>query len=184
MQSIATQKFLRMSPNKLRVVADVVRDLGPKEAIETLPFLKKRAAGPIRKVLLTAIANAKVKGIADEGQLKIKEIQINEGPRLKRGRPVSRGRWHPYQRKMSHIRIVLETIEKEDSTSRPSRAGKESRIRKTGAKVTKTVKSVKKIKSEGSLKKKTVRSGPQKDKAKKSFAARAKSIIRTRTTNK
>src|SRR3990170_5358140 len=55
--------------------------------------------------------NAKVKNISAD-LLKFKEIQINEGPRLKRGRPVSRGRWHPHKRRMSHIRVVLQTVEK------------------------------------------------------------------------
>lgn len=159
----------------------MVRDLEPMEAVETLPFIKKRAAEPIRKVLLTAIANAKVKGAADESQLIIKEIQINEGPRLKRGRPVSRGRWHPYQRKMSHIRVVLETVEKEGSRSRAGRAGKAI---KTDSKVAKTIKDTKKVKSEGVLKKKPKRLGLKESKGKKSLGARAKRIIRRRTTNK
>lgn len=110
MQAIATQKFVRMSPRKLRLVADMVRDLTPQRAVEILPQIGKRAGEPLGKVMKTAIANAKVKGISS-ADLIIKEIQINEGPRLKRGRPVSRGRWHPYKRRMSHIRIILKTKE-------------------------------------------------------------------------
>lgn len=102
----------------------MVKDLKPAEAVETLPHSGKRAAGPLVKTIKSAIANAKQKGINDQ-DLEFKEIQIGEGPTLKRGRPVARGRWHPYVRRMSHIRIVLE--------------GKES----------KTVKKVKKKKKEG-----------------------------------
>ena len=110
MDIISTQKFIRMSPRKLRLVADVVRDLKPNRAIETLPHIGKRASGPLAKVIKTAIANAKQKGFS-ESDLTFKEIQINEGPTLKRGRPVSRGRWHPIMKRMSHIRVVLATKE-------------------------------------------------------------------------
>ena len=108
MNIIQTQKFIRVSPRKLREVSDLARGMSPNEAIEKLPFTGKRAADPLIKVIKTAIANAKDRQIPTN-ELTIKEIQIGEGPRLKRGRPVSRGRWHPYQRKMSHIRVVLET---------------------------------------------------------------------------
>ena len=100
---------MKTSPRKLRLVADVVRSLEPNKAIELLPHTNKRAALPLQKVIKSAVANAVDRGVA--GNLIIKEIQVNEGPRLKRGRAVSRGRWHPYQRKMSHVRIVLETVE-------------------------------------------------------------------------
>lgn len=111
MQIVHTQKFIRMSPRKLRVVADVVRNLEPNRAVELLPHINKRAASPLRKVIKTAIANAKDQSL--KGEMIIKEIQINEGPSLKRGRPVSRGRWHPYKRRMSHVRVVLSTINSE-----------------------------------------------------------------------
>jgi large subunit ribosomal protein L22 len=97
-----------MSPRKLRLVADVVRELEPIRALEILPHVGKRAAGPMAKVVKSAIANAKQKGFS-EGDLIFKEIQINDGPTLKRGRPVSRGRWHPIKKRMSHIKVVLTT---------------------------------------------------------------------------
>ncbi|OGM22021.1 50S ribosomal protein L22 [Candidatus Woesebacteria bacterium RIFCSPLOWO2_01_FULL_39_21] len=111
MEIVAIQKFVRMSPKKLRVVADKIRKMKPGEAVEILPFIEKRGSGLLAKVVKTAMANAKVKNISAD-LLKFKEIQINEGPRLKRGRPVSRGRWHPHKRRMSHIRVVLQTVEK------------------------------------------------------------------------
>ncbi|MBN1168721.1 hypothetical protein JXA63_02420 [Candidatus Woesebacteria bacterium] len=113
MKIIATQKYFRMTPRKLRLVASIAKKMEPEEAIAKLPFLKKRAKEPIIKVIKTALANGKVKGFTPD-QLEFDEIQICEGPRLKRGRAVSRGRWHPYQRKMSHIRIVLKTKEGSD----------------------------------------------------------------------
>ncbi|MBI4153536.1 50S ribosomal protein L22 [Candidatus Woesebacteria bacterium] len=112
MEFIATQKFLLMSPKKIRPIASVARKLAPARAIEVLPFTGKKAALTIVKVIKTAIANANQKGISPD-ELTFKEIRVSEGPRLKRGRPVSRGRWHPYRRRMSHIRVVLETVSKE-----------------------------------------------------------------------
>lgn len=108
MEVKAIQKYVRVSPKKLRFVADVAREMSPSDAVERLPFIGKMAAAPIVSVIKQAIASAKSKEI-DQTQLIFKELQINEGPRLKRGRPVSRGRWHPYKRRMSHIRVVLTT---------------------------------------------------------------------------
>lgn len=115
MEIKAIQKYIRMSPRKLRLVATLLRKMSPSRALEVLPHLGKRAAGPLRKVINTAIANAKVKKI-NESDLVFKEIQINEGPRLKRGHAGARGIYKPYQRKMSHIRVVLTTKSKIQNT--------------------------------------------------------------------
>jgi large subunit ribosomal protein L22 len=106
MEFISTQKYLRLSPSKIREVVFMIKKLSPQKAIETLPFVNKRASKPLLKVISTALAQAKEKGVAED-KVFIKEIQINEGPRLKRGMPVSRGRWHPIVKRMSHIRVVL-----------------------------------------------------------------------------
>jgi large subunit ribosomal protein L22 len=107
----AEQKYLLMSPKKVRVVVQMIKKLKPTLAAESLFLVSKRAAEPIRKVILSAIANAKNKGIS-EADLVFKEIQVGEGPRLKRGNPVSRGQWHPIKKRMCHIRVVLTTAEK------------------------------------------------------------------------
>lgn len=106
MEFKSVQKYVITSPKKLREVAVLLKKLKPEDAVNKLPFLQKRAAEPLLKVIKTAIAQAGQKGITSD-KLIFKEVQINEGPRLKRGRPVSRGRWHPYKRRMSHIRVVL-----------------------------------------------------------------------------
>lgn len=115
MEIIATQKFLIVSPKKIRTIVSVVKGLSPTQAVEKLPFVGKKASEPLIKVIKSAIANAKVKGISEDNLI-FKEIQIGDGPRLKRGRPVSRGMWHPIIKRMSHIRVVLTTKEapKED----------------------------------------------------------------------
>lgn len=110
MEIKAVQKFIRMSPRKLRLVVPLTKGLSPREAVDRLPLSGKRAAGPLTKVIKTAIANAKQKGLG-ERDLTFKEIQINEGPRLKRWRAGARGRVKPYRRKMSHIRVILESKE-------------------------------------------------------------------------
>jgi large subunit ribosomal protein L22 len=84
----------------------------PTEAIEKLPFVQKRAGESLAKVIKAALANAKNQGVS-ETDLIFKEIQIGEGPRLKRGRAASRGRWHPFKKRMAHIRVVLATVNKQ-----------------------------------------------------------------------
>ncbi len=116
------QKFLLMSPRKIRPVADMVRKLTPEKSVEVLPFVGKRAAEPLLKVIKSALAIAKERGITDG--LVFKEIQIGEGPRLKRGQPVSRGQWHPIKKRMSHIRVVLTTINKQQPTEKKAEKGK------------------------------------------------------------
>ncbi|SRR5258708_238941 len=111
MQSTATQKFIRMSPKKIRIVVAEIKKMKPAAAIEILPYVAKRSAEPLNKVIKAAIANARMKGAKVE-DLVFKEIQIGEGPRLKRINPVSKGRAHAIKKRMSHIRVVLETIEK------------------------------------------------------------------------
>jgi large subunit ribosomal protein L22 len=108
MDIIAIQKHYWMSPKKIRSVVDVIKKMTPLEAYEKLPFLGKKAGEPLSKVIGQAITSAKIKGLSDQ-DLIFKEIQINEGPRLKRGRPVSRGQWHPIKKRTSHIRVVLTT---------------------------------------------------------------------------
>jgi large subunit ribosomal protein L22 len=104
----AEQKYLLVSPEKIRGVARVVRKLDPIRACEYLNLMTKKVAVPLRKVILQAIANARQKGLS-ETDLVFKEIQIGGGPALKRGIPVSRGQWHPLKKRMSHIRVVLMT---------------------------------------------------------------------------
>lgn len=115
----AKQKFVRTSPRKLRLVADVVRGLeSPTLAIVYLEQVRQRAAGILGKVIKTAIANATNNLKLDIGGLKLREIQIGEGPTYKRGRPVSRGRFHQIQKKTSHITVVLESATQETRKSK------------------------------------------------------------------
>lgn len=119
----AEQRYLRMSPTKLRLVASALRGINePQKAIDYLTFIKKRAALPLSKVVKQAIANAKNnKGVSDSG-LKIHEIQIMEGPRLKRWRPASRGMARPILKRTSHIRVILESGTQENEKIKDQKA--------------------------------------------------------------
>ena len=108
MEFKSEQKHLLLSPRKIRPVVDVIKKMTPVKALDVLPFVKKRASEFLFKVIKSALANAVQKG-ADVNSLIFKEIQIGEGPRLKRGNPVSRGRWHPIKKRMSHIKVILMT---------------------------------------------------------------------------
>ena len=105
----------------------MVNKMNANEAVEKLPFVGKRASEPLRKAIMTAIANAKQKNI-NISDLVIKEIQINEGPRIKRWRAGSRGRVKPYKRRMSHIRVVLETKSEALNTKSETIKEKEGKV--------------------------------------------------------
>jgi large subunit ribosomal protein L22 len=105
---LAEQKFLLISPKKVRPVANMAKKLSPVKALESLPFAGGKAGEVLRKVIASAVANAKAKGVSEEN-LFFKEILVNEGPRLKRGMAGAHGRWKPFKRRMSHIRVVLES---------------------------------------------------------------------------
>jgi large subunit ribosomal protein L22 len=109
MEARATAKFIRMSPQKARLVVDLIRGKSAGEAINILRFTKKRAAHEIEKVLHSAISNAEQKSEnLDVDRLVVSRAYINEGPRMKRIRPAPQGRAFRYQRRMSHITLVVE----------------------------------------------------------------------------
>jgi len=111
MEFKSEQKHLLISPRKVRPVADLIRKMTPERALSILPFIKKRSSQYLIKVIKAAVASASQKGV-DQKSLMFKEIVVGEGPRLKRGIPASRGRWHPIKKRMSHIRVVLEARER------------------------------------------------------------------------
>lgn len=105
-------KYLRISPRKVRLVVDAIKNLTPVKALAYLKFVNKRAAKPISKIIQSAIANAKNNFALKPEDLKFKEIQVGEGPTLKRWRAVSRGRAHRVMKRTSHIKIILESKNK------------------------------------------------------------------------
>ena len=107
MEIIAQTKSVRISPRKVRLVADVIRKLSVKDAIKALEVIKNRGAYSLEKTLKSAIANAVSNAQLLEETLFIKSIDVVEGQALKRLHASTRGRIHPYKRKSSHIRITL-----------------------------------------------------------------------------
>jgi len=100
-------KNYRQSPRKVRLIADHIRGKKVATATMLLEALPKRAALPVRKLLLSAIANAKnTHGISPAG-LYVKEIRVDEGPTMKRHMPRAFGRSAPINKRTSHISIVL-----------------------------------------------------------------------------
>jgi large subunit ribosomal protein L22 len=109
MKSKATSRFIRMSPQKARLVVDLIRGKNVNEALMTLKFTNKpKSTREIEKVVKSAVANATQKDEnLDVDNLFVETCFINEGPRLKRIRPAPMGRAYRYQRRTSHITIEL-----------------------------------------------------------------------------
>ncbi len=110
MQVSATAKYIRMSPRKVRLVADVVRGLDVRKALAQLDFSRKHAALPIRKLVGSAVANAEHNFNLAKENLFIKEIKVDGGPTLKRWMPRAHGRATPLKKRTSHISLVLSEI--------------------------------------------------------------------------
>lgn len=111
MEIKAKLKYLQMAPRKVRLVSDLISGMDIKRAKAELSFSKKRAAQPLLKLLKSAISNAKKNFDFDEERidnLYIKRVVVDEGPKLKRSKPVSRGMAHPIQKKTSHITLILD----------------------------------------------------------------------------
>jgi len=107
MEVRAVGKYLRVSPFKVRLVADLVRGKRVEEALTILKFLPKKSGRLINKTLRSAVANAENMQTIDVDTLVIKTIQVDEGPRLKRWRPRAMGRAARILKRTSHITMVL-----------------------------------------------------------------------------
>ena len=107
MEAKARARFIRISPQKARLVADMIRGKHVEEAVTTLRFTPKKGARILRKVLESAIANASQDDAIDVDNLFVKTIFVDGGPMLKRIRPRAMGRATKILKRTSHITIVL-----------------------------------------------------------------------------
>jgi large subunit ribosomal protein L22 len=119
-EGVAKARYVRVSPQKARLVIDLIRGQRAGEAIQVLRFTKKRIAKDVEKILRSAIANAERKaedaGAAlDVDELFVTRCYVNEGPRWKRLRPAPMGRAFHYQKRTSHI--IVEVAEHIRATS-------------------------------------------------------------------
>ncbi len=133
MQVQAISKNVRISPYKVRLVVNEIKKLPPGDAVKTLDFVKKSASIPVKKTIMSAIANAKNNSNLDENSLKFKEIQVGHGIAFKRYRPIARGRAHSIKKRTSSIRVVLEGEEQSKSTvAKTDESGKTNKTNNQG----------------------------------------------------
>jgi large subunit ribosomal protein L22 len=108
MEARAEARYVRCSPQKARLVVDLIRGRNAGQALTILQSTNKRIAPGVEKVLRAAIANARNKSAdMDVDKLTVTEAYVNEGPRTKRIRPAPMGRAYRYQRRMSHIVVKV-----------------------------------------------------------------------------
>jgi large subunit ribosomal protein L22 len=103
----ASLKNYRISPRKVRVVADMIRGKGVTDAHNILLHADKKAKGPLSDLLASAVANAKNNYKIEADTLFVKEIRVDQGFVMKRSMPVSRGSAHPIKKRTSHVSIML-----------------------------------------------------------------------------
>jgi large subunit ribosomal protein L22 len=161
----AEAKFQRTSPQKAKLVLDLIKGLRVEQAINTVHFNNKRIAPVVEKVLRSAIQNANYlsqeQGLdVDVDNLYVKSAVANEGPRMKRIRPAPMGRAFRYQRRLAHIIVTVAeknkpaSVSAEETTSAPAvkkaakktatkTAAKKSPAKKAAAKKTATKKAAK-----------------------------------------
>jgi large subunit ribosomal protein L22 len=140
----AEAKFQRTSPQKAKLVLDLIKGLRVEQAINTVHFSNKRIAPVVEKVLRSAIQNANYlsqeQGLdVDVDNLYVKSAVANEGPRMKRIRPAPMGRAFRYQRRLAHIIVTVAEKNKPASadaeqTPPAKKAAKKTPARKTAAK--------------------------------------------------
>ena len=107
MESKAKLSYARLSPQKTRLVVDMVRGKAVQEAINILKFSPQKAAAIVSTLVTSAVANTEQKGVSDLDRLFIKEIMVDQGPVLKRFLPRAQGRATKIRKPTSHILVVL-----------------------------------------------------------------------------
>ena len=112
MEAMAKARFVRVTPQKARRVVDLVRGKRAEDALAVLAFAPQAASEPVRKVVQSAIANARVKAgeageAFDERRMVVQAAYVDEGPTLKRFRPRAQGRAARLNKRTSHITVVV-----------------------------------------------------------------------------
>jgi large subunit ribosomal protein L22 len=108
MEASAKLKYARLSPQKTRLVVDMVRGKAVQEALNILKFSPQRPADVVAKVVRSAVANAEQKGVSDVDRLFVKAVFVDQGPALKRFMPRAQGRATRIRKPTSHITVVLD----------------------------------------------------------------------------
>ncbi len=138
MEATATLKYLKASPQKVRLVADLIRGKKVDEALSILRFTKKSSAKELEKLLRSALANAEnSEASVDSDDLVVSKIYVNEGPRDKRIQPAPMGRAYRIQKRKAHVTVhvsdevkaVNERSGAPTSAGGPAKAGAPRRAR-------------------------------------------------------
>ena len=132
MEFRAEARYMRVSPQKARLVLDLIKGRRVEDALNTLTFTKKRVAEPIHKLLRSAVENANYlsqeKGLdVDVDNLFVLRAVANDGPRMKRIRPAPMGRAYRYQRRMAHIEIAIAERGQQNGAGTATVVGEEER---------------------------------------------------------
>ncbi len=106
-EAVAKLKYLRISPRKVKIVLDLIRNRDVAAARAILAQTPKAASGPVLKTLNSAVANAEANHEMDPDKLYVAECYVCPGPILKRIRPVSKGRAYRINKRTSHVTIVV-----------------------------------------------------------------------------
>ena len=104
----ATHRFARISPQKVRPIANLIRGKFADEALNILRYLPNRGARLLEKVLKSALANAEDRRATNLSDLVVVDVRVDGGPMTKRMRPRARGMAHVIKKRMSHIRVAVE----------------------------------------------------------------------------
>lgn len=107
MEATAKLSFVRLSPQKARLVVDMVRGKAVQEALNILKFSPQKSAEIVSKLVRSAVANAEQKGVGDVDRLFVKTIFVDQGPVLRRFMPKGRGSASRIRKPTSHITVVL-----------------------------------------------------------------------------
>jgi len=130
MQIKVSKKYIRTSPDKIRLIINVIRNMNALKAKEQLMFLNKSASREVLEILKSALAAAKDKD-AEEEKLFIKEIRCDEGPKLKRRRIIHRGRATTINKRSSHILLIISDESKEKTKKAVSKDKKNKKEKAT-----------------------------------------------------
>jgi large subunit ribosomal protein L22 len=103
----AVTKYVRISPRKARLAADLIRGLPVEQARLQLEVCGLKGGRLLLKTLSSAVANAEMQSDTSAEKLKVEEVRVDEGPRLKRAKPRSRGSRHPFLKRMSHFTVIV-----------------------------------------------------------------------------
>ncbi|WP_291323166.1 50S ribosomal protein L22 [Desulfonatronospira sp.] len=110
METRAIARYIRISPQKARLVGENVRGLPVEDAVNVLTYTPKKAARLLRKVLKSALANAEQNYSMDIDNLYVKQVRVDEGPVLKRIQPRAMGRANRILKRTSHITVIVEEL--------------------------------------------------------------------------